>query len=348
MLDEGRASLKLAIWTLHVSRSHQAMKRDIYFIIARLGFMRLAIALLIFLCLPVSMAQPGIDSIKAEIALDGGNEVIMPGASLTMPGVQWSYPYKNYPVYAPGQSISGSFNDPDSGIHAVQKIGICLVRLNTESFLETLKILARQEMPDPGDLIGMEMLDPSSRGEGRFSFKGLDPGLYAIAAADMGHREILCALPVFVAEGHISVDAPDMISLGDMGEVKIQSFGQPGNMTRKYGAVLISAEDYNASSLSIKDHSLNESPDMVSTISIGPKSAEIRGEPKISQKLIESILAVLPQDSAIALQESNSTSSDMYLITDPGWAPGKYILTCGVYTSDGIIGINQRFVELVP
>jgi|GEM_PF-4352564 len=159
--------------------------------------MRLFAVLLILASLPLSMAQPTLNSANIEIALEGANEVMMPSASLAMPGGDWTYPYESYPVYAPGQNISGSFKDP--GREAGQKLGICQREL----------------------------------------------GGYGI-------------------------------------------YNRPG--------------------------------------------VQIHGD----------------HDSAIALQESNTSSSSMYLITDSGWAPGKYILTCGVYTSRGITGIDQRYVELVP
>jgi len=73
---------------------------------------------------------------------------------------------------------------------------------------------------------------------------------------------------------------------------------------------------------------------------------EIRGEPKISQSLVERLLPILPQDSAVALDQSNKTESEMYLLIDEAWKPGKYVLTCGAYSSKGLDGIIQKTIEM--
>lgn len=84
---------------------------------------------------------------------------------------------------------------------------------------------------------------------------------------------------------------------------------------------MVSADDYNTVSLKINGNSEG----MISTVSLG---AEVRAgfeEPKISQTLVEYIISILPQGCAVDLQESNTTCLDMYLVTDSGLKPGRYI-----------------------
>ncbi|HWQ18465.1 MAG TPA: hypothetical protein VN455_01720, partial [Methanotrichaceae archaeon] len=42
--------------------------------------------------------------------------------------------------------------------------------------------------------------------------------------------------------------------------------------------------------------------------------------------------------SVVVLRESNTTRSDIYILTDPGYMPGRYILTCSACISQGITG----------
>jgi hypothetical protein len=47
------------------------------------------------------------------------------------------------------------------------------------------------------------------------------------------------------------------------------------------------------------------------------------------------------------MAESNKTESEMYLIHDGDWKPGRYVLTCGVYSNNGLGGIRQKIIEMV-
>jgi hypothetical protein len=86
---------------------------------------------------------------------------------------------------------------------------------------------------------------------------------------------------------------------------------------------------------------------MTSMININNESLKIVGEPKISQEMVDQILPILPQDSALALAESNETESEMYLIHEGDWKPGRYVLTCGVYSKNGLGGIRQKIIEMI-
>lgn len=126
--------------------------------------------------------------------------------------------------------------------------------------------------------------------------------------------------------------------------MKIRVLQGQKNTSRKYAAALVSWTDYKA--MGIRMSSNGSKVGMTSAISIGNESLAVLGEPKISQSLAEKLLPIIPQDSAEALDESDKTESEVYLLTDSGWKPGRYVLTCGVYSNMGLDGIEQKIIEM--
>ena len=60
------------------------------------------------------------------------------------------------------------------------------------------------------------------------------------------------------------------------------------------------------------------------------------------------LLPLLPQGSAVGLQESTQPGVDLILMTDQPWEKGQYVLICGVYSPEkGLVGIKQANVEVI-
>jgi methanogen extracellular protein (TIGR04279 family) len=60
------------------------------------------------------------------------------------------------------------------------------------------------------------------------------------------------------------------------------------------------------------------------------------------------VLYLLPMNSAVGMQESNESGTEILLITDREWEKGSYILTCGVYSPGiGLLGLKQMSVEVI-
>jgi hypothetical protein len=60
------------------------------------------------------------------------------------------------------------------------------------------------------------------------------------------------------------------------------------------------------------------------------------------------MLPLLPQDSAIGLQESVQPGVDLVLMTDRPWEKGEHILTCAAYSpAKGLLGIKQSKIEII-
>ena len=266
----------------------------------------------------------------------------MPHVSLVTPEGNWIYPYEYYPVYPPNKTISGTIFEPDRLASTTR--GVAALRLNTSSFQEALKGISEIAVSGKAELLGFAAPPFNSTGKSRFTLPGMPPGLYGLVVANLSNLAVTTALPMLITNDLISMESPDMVKSGESLKVKIRVLQGQSNTSRKYAAALVSWTDYET--MSIKMSSNGSKSGMTSKISIGNESLDILGEPKISQSLVERLLPILPQDSAVALDQSNNMESEMYLLTDEAWKPGKYVLTCGAYSSKGLDGIIQKTIEM--
>ena len=75
---------------------------------------------------------------------------------------------------------------------------------------------------------------------------------------------------------------------------------------------------------------------------------QLKGFPQISADLINSLISILPSNSAIAFQESNQTEVDLNMITDQNWDRESYLLTVAVYQpAKGLVGLRQKTVDII-
>jgi methanogen extracellular protein (TIGR04279 family) len=309
--------------------------------------MRLVILMLIILGISSSGAQiynytASADKGENGLILDGASEIMMPQISLNTPEGNWTYPYDYYPVYTQNQTISGTFFG--SSRLAGTVVGVSVLRLNTSSFQEALKELFKLAVSDKVELARLSSLSLNNSGDGHFAMPGLPSGLYVMLVADPNKLSVIVALPMLVTDDDISLQSPDKAGTSEALEVTIEVLTGHGNISRKYGAAIVSLETYRKARINMSSNGSKSS--MTSLIRIGNETLNIRGEPKISQELVDEILPILPQDSALAMDVSNRTESEMYLIHDGDWKPGKYVLTCGIYSNKGLGGIRQKIIEL--
>lgn len=309
--------------------------------------MRAVILVLVILCLSSARAQPYNYTLPASpgarLVLEGAIEVLMPRISLNATEGDWTYPYDYYPVYTKNQTVSGTFYENNS--IAGSAITVNVLELNTQSFQEALRELYKLEVLGKAKTAGFTTLSLNRTGEGHFSIPGLSSGLYALLVADKNNLSVLSAIPVLVTDDMISVESPDKAGTGDALGVKIRVLQGQANLSRKYGAAIVSWETYRESRIDMNSDVSRAG--MTSTIGVGNESLKIIGEPKISQSLVDQILTILPEDSALAMSESNKTEAEMYLMHDGEWKPGRYVLTCGVYSDNGLGGIKQKIIEMV-
>ena len=198
---------------------------------------------------------------------------------------------------------------------------------------------------DKVELARLSSLSLNNSGDGHFAMPGLPSGLYVMLVADPNKLSVLVALPMLVTDGDIYVTSADKAGISDVLETKIKVLAGQENISRKFGAAIVSLETYKAAHINMSSN--GSKGGMTSLIRIGNETLNIQGEPKISQELVDEILPILPQDSALAMDESDRSESEMYLIHDGKWKPGKYVLTCGIYSNKGLGGIRQKIIELI-
>jgi methanogen extracellular protein (TIGR04279 family) len=192
---------------------------------------------------------------------------------------------------------------------------------------------------------GFTAISLNGTGTGNFSLQGIASGLYALLVLDTKKLSVMSAIPILITDDGISVDSPSQAGTSETLKVKIKVLHGMRNITRKFGAAIVSMETYRATHINTSSNGSKDT--LTSVISIGNESLKIVGEPRISQDMVDQILPILPADSALAMAESSDTSSEMYLMHEGDWKPGKYVLTCGVYSNNGLGGIRQNIIEMI-
>ena len=313
--------------------------------------MRPAVLIFIVFCVSAAYAQNYSDHTLPTypsknggwLTLVGANDVLMPHINLNLPEGNWTYPYDYYPVYARNQNISGTFYGTSR--MAGSTIGVTVLKLNTSSFQEAMRELYRLEALDKVEPTEFMPIFLNGTGTGHFSINGQASGLYALLVVDLKKLSVMSALPMLVTDDAISVESPSEAAKSEPLKVKIKVLQGQRNITRKFGAAIVSMETYRATHINTSSSGSKDT--LTSVISIGNESLKIVGEPRISQEMVDQILPILPADSALAMAESSDTGSEMYLMHEGDWKPGKYVLTCGVYSNNGLGGIRQNIIEMI-
>ena len=153
-------------------------------------------------------------------------------------------------------------------------------------------------------------------------------------------------MPLLITEGQTVLQMPSIVKEEEpFIQVKMNTTA-PGNQSKFFAAIMISRKDYENASLSIAKNETTNNLDL--NLSLGSKSLQIQGPPKISSQLLMNLLPLLPANSAVGLQESTQPGVELILLTDKSWEKGEYILTGGIYSpGKGLLGIKQSVVEVI-
>lgn len=281
---------------------------------------------------PVYAGQP-LDG----IVLEGTNLIKAPETNFVRPGANWTYPYSYYPIYAEGQPISGTYFGPDR--LAGSKVGIYVSSFSVSEFLNSSFTPANIRSEE-------SYVSLNSTGDAHFTITGISSGTYTLTlcVVDGLNSTVLSALPLIVTAQDASIDSQTKVIAGGALKVTVKMPQQPREFKRYYGAVMVSRKDYEGIRLDIIS---NAGKSLSSTIALGNRSTQIQGLPSLSTNLLMKMFSMLPQNSAVAMQESTKPEAEFYLITDPEWERGNYILTCVIYSSGkGILGLCQKAVEV--
>ncbi|MHC1594630.1 MAG: TIGR04279 domain-containing protein [Methanotrichaceae archaeon] len=270
--------------------------------------------------------------------IEGTNFIRMPVISLARPDTNWTYPYDRQPVSSSNETISGIFFGSSSLANAT--VEICIAPLNSSAFLSAVNVL---DLPVDINCSG----DPfrlNSSGDLSFAMPGRSPGIYALYVIDKNATVVLSASLIIVAEEKITVEVPSEIPAGFPLEVKVQTSNRSDGRSRHYGAFLVPSSGYEAANLTMTGNGTRQGTWFA--INVGADSVEIPGDLDVSMDLLMELLVLFPH-STVALQDTTEQEAELYLITEPDWEPGTYILTSAVLVEDGIIGLEQVELELI-
>ena len=273
---------------------------------------------------------------KSAIYFDEQNAIGIPQASLIDRNSNRAFPFHTLAMYEDNQTISGTFQGPST--LAGTEVRVTIASFNISKFMSFLNNNNSTRQDVNGSLI---LLNAS--GDASFSLAGLPDGAYIISMIDEHNSTLLSASPLLVTIGELSIDAPGNLPAGDPISMTIKSPG--GEVDKIYAAIMISKQDYDSAKLEISTN--NTSQGLLTSIFLGNESRQIQGLPSISSQFLMGMLPILPQNSAIAMQESNESEAKLVLITDNTWQKGSYILTSAVYApGKGILGLKQTAVEV--
>lgn len=276
------------------------------------------------------------------IELEGDNMVQVPSLSLISPISNLTYPIIFYPVFSGSQAISGTFRGPDSLKET--EVEVSIARFNASDFLSAFGLVERPvSIDEKGISIRLD-----NTGDGDFVLPGVPGGFYTIFVKDNNNSTILSAAPLIVTEDSISLDLPEKVMAGESLAVGIKSLSGI-EKNRTYGAIMISSEDYNLSSLNIATNSSINSgtENLTFSIAIGNRSIQTSGMPSISTEFLMNMLMLLPENSGASMEASTKPEAELYLITDPAWEKGNYTITCAVYSGKALDGLKQATIEVI-
>ncbi len=271
--------------------------------------------------------------------IEGTNFIRMPVISLARLDTNWTYPYDRQPVSSSNETISGIFFGSSSLANAT--VEICIALLNSSAFLSAVNVL---DLPVDINCSG-DSFRLNSSGDLSFAMPGRSPGIYALYVIERNATVVLSASLIIVAEEVITVEVPSEIPTGFPLEVKVQTSNRSDGRSRHYGAFLVPSSCYEAANLTMTGNGTRRGTWFA--INMGADSVEFPGDLDVSMDLLMDLLVLFPPNSAVALQDTPKQEAELYLITEPDWEPGTYILTSVVLVEDGIIGLEQVELELI-
>ena len=275
----------------------------------------------------------------------GSNALMVLNVSLSE-GANNTLLFDSLPVYSTNQSINGTFSpslkDRSYNIDAKSKITVCVSPFKISEYA---KVLPENPHFAGGECV--ETLAESNDSSAAFFRIAEKPaGIHTLYVFDENKSAIISKRPFLVTEGEIILEMNyTVISLEPFIRIKMNSTTLE-NQSKLFAAFMIPYKDYKNVSLNLSSNKTAGGLDL--NLSVGSKSMQMYGSPRISQELLTNLLPLLPPNSAVGLQESTEAGVDLVLMTDQQWMTGYYVMTCCIYSPEkGLIGIEQTNVEVV-
>jgi hypothetical protein len=255
------------------------------------------------------------------------------------------------PVYSANRSINGTFSSSHdcngSRIITKSKITVCVSPFNISAYLAGF--------PEGGHLAGIDcietivaetVVESNDSNAANFMISKKPAGMYTLYVLDENKSNLISKQPFLITEGEIVLKMDQIVASSEpFIRIKMNTTAFK-NQSKFFAAFLIPREDYDNVSLSLAENRTTGGSDL--NLSLGSKSLQMYGSLRVSSDLLTNLLPLLPQGSAVGLQESTQPGVDLILMTDQPWEKGQYVLICGIYSPEkGPIGIKQANVEMI-
>ena len=265
------------------------------------------------------------------ILLDKTDAIKMPQLNI---GANWSYAYEGIPVISENQSLNGSIS---SGLKS-PGVNLCIKPFSATEILKASEV-GKSNLNCTGTSFELNLTEQAN-----FSLPGLGQGFYTLSLSDTNSGQEISALQLLVAQEDLALQLPSSIKAGD--PLKVEANISGINQSKIFGAIMISGQDYDSMSLNLTSRESGSGYN--STLKIGEREGQLPSLTNLSYDLAMDLLYLLPQNSAVAIQESLQSDVELFLITDTAWPKGEYILTCAVYSSkEGLLGLKQETVKVI-
>lgn len=248
--------------------------------------------------------------------MEGSGALIVPNMSLSKSGDQ-SYLFDRLPVYSLNQSINGTFSSQDgsrSNKDAKSRIIACVSPFSISEYLAGFPENSHSSRIDCNE----STVEWNKINASNFTISKKPAGIYSLYVFDKNNSCLLSKQPFLITEGEVLLKMDHIVASSEpFIKIKMNSTVFK-NQSKFFATLMIPREDYDNVSLSLAENRTTGSSDL--NLSLGSKSLQMYGPPRVSSELLMNLLPLLPQGSAVGLQESTMPGVDLILMTDQ---PGK-------------------------
>ena len=310
------------------------------------------LVLLLLLIFPISSValdssfQSYLSALEGQslINLEGSEALIVPNMNHSKAKDQ-TYLFDRLPVYSLNQSINGTFLSQVGSVSdkdKKSKIIACVSPFNISEYLAGIPESSHFSRIDCNET----PVEWNKSNAANFKISKKPVGMYTLYVFDENKSTLISKQPFLITEGEIVLKMDHIVaSMEPFIRIKMNTTALK-NQSKFFAALLIPREDYDNVSLSLAENRTTGGSDF--NLSLGSKSLQTYGSLRVSSDLLMNLLPLLPQGSAVGLQESTQPGVDLILMTDKPWEKGQYVLICGVYSPEkGLVGIKQANVEVI-
>ncbi|HPC89553.1 MAG TPA: hypothetical protein PKY93_04405 [Methanothrix sp.] len=241
------------------------------------------------------------------------------------------------PVFLSNQSINGTARLPANDNGSAYS-SLCL------SPLSVLRGYGNYSLcTGPGSTAHLAANDS---GFAEFSIPPAESGMYAVYLSDAEKGLERAVRPLLVTEGGLHLHMPDQIGADEQLISIEMNTTVPDNESNLFAAVMMLESDYSNSSITFSENNTTNCTDLTFTLS--GSSAFIPCPFHPSAELLFSMLPLLPENSAVGLQESSHPGAVLTLVSDSPWKKGRYVIACCAYSRErGLLGAEQKLIEVI-